>query len=107
MDNEGIKNDEQDVVSLEKRVENLEKLADENVRLNKEILILSEYIKKYVYWRRVMFWVKLVLIVIPLIVVFVYLPPFLADAWESIQEMIVVLTDTDKLLELIVDKQIK
>ncbi|MFA5420763.1 MAG: hypothetical protein WC280_01915 [Patescibacteria group bacterium] len=92
---------------FDKRLETLEKLVRDNIELNRKVIESTDYIKKYVFWKRIMFWFKIVFIAIPLIVIFIYLPPFLADAWESIQELLVVLTDTDKLLEVIIDKQAK
>lgn len=62
-------------------------LMNENLKTNQEILKLSKYIKKYIVWQKIFFWIKLVLVLIPIILAIVYLPPFLKGAFQSFQSL--------------------
>ena len=68
--------------------EKIEELIRKNGELNKEILAMTKYIKKYVFWQKIMGWLKLALIAIPIIFAFVYLPPFLKDIYELFQPLL-------------------
>ncbi|MDD3711810.1 MAG: hypothetical protein PHP37_04385 [Patescibacteria group bacterium] len=63
-------------------------LLKENLKVSREILDLSRYIKKYILWQKVIFWFKFVVILIPIILALIYLPPFLRGAFSSFQELI-------------------
>ena len=63
-------------------------LLKENLKVTQEILDLSKYIKKYIVWQKVVFWFKLVVILIPVILAVIYLPPFLKGAFTSFQELL-------------------
>lgn len=70
--------------------DNLESLLEKNLELSEEILALSKYIKKYVYWKKIMTWLKLFLILVPILLAFLYIPPFLKNilgATESLMEV--------------------
>lgn len=54
-------------------------LLEKNVQISEEILSLTKYIKKYIFLQKVMFWVKLFLIIIPLLIAFLCLPPFIKE----------------------------
>ena len=74
----------------EKTNDNKDVLIDlmrENLKTSQEILKLSIYIKKYIFWQRILFWFKLVLILVPIILAIVYLPPFLKGAFSSFQDL--------------------
>jgi hypothetical protein len=72
-------------------------LIRKNLEVSEEILSLTKYIKRYVFWRRIMTWVKLFLIVIPVILAVVYLPPFLQEVSVSIQEFMSNFTNIQNL----------
>lgn len=66
----------------------LNDLVRENLKVSQEILSLTKYIKKYIVWQKIFSWIKLFLIVIPIILAFIYLPPFLKDFSASIQGLV-------------------
>lgn len=66
----------------------LNKLIQKNLKISQEILDLSKYIKKYIVWQKIFSWIKLMLVIIPIIFAFIYLPPFLKDFSNSVQEII-------------------
>ncbi|HNV12874.1 MAG TPA: hypothetical protein PK686_04070 [bacterium] len=49
-------------------------LLEENIKISNEILEISKYIKKYIFFQKVMVFVKLFLILIPIILAFAFLP---------------------------------
>lgn len=63
-------------------------LLQENLKVSKEILEISKYVKKYIFWDRLFFWVKTFFILIPVILALIYLPPFLKDAFKSFNDVI-------------------
>ncbi|HOZ53558.1 MAG TPA: hypothetical protein PK142_02675 [bacterium] len=89
------------IAEEEKKTENNEELGEffekglelndlvrENIKVSQEILSLTKYIKKYIIWQKIFSWIKLFLIVVPIILAFIYLPPFLKDFSASVQGMI-------------------
>jgi hypothetical protein len=65
----------------------VEDLIRKNLETSEEILSLTKYIKRYVFWQRIIGWAKIVLISIPIILAIVYLPPFLEGFSDSVQEL--------------------
>lgn len=53
---------------------NIVQLLKENLETNNEILKAVKYIKKYIFFQRIMFFVKILLILIPIILAFAFLP---------------------------------
>ncbi len=49
-------------------------LLEENIKISNEILEISKYIKRYIFFQKVMVFVKLFLILIPIILAFAFLP---------------------------------
>lgn len=54
-------------------------LLEQNLAVSQEILELSRYIKTYVRWQKIIGWVKVFLIVIPIVWGLLYLPPLFKD----------------------------
>ncbi|PKM91129.1 hypothetical protein CVU82_03690 [Candidatus Falkowbacteria bacterium HGW-Falkowbacteria-1] len=65
----------------------LEALVKKNLEVSEEILILSKYIKKYIYWKKIMIWVKLFLFLVPIFLAFIYFPPFLKNVFGFIMNL--------------------
>jgi hypothetical protein len=68
--------------------EDIEELIGQNLELSEEILRLTKYIKKYVFWQKIMGWLKFFLIAIPIALAIIYVPPFLEKAMNSLQEVL-------------------
>ena len=66
----------------------LEKLLKQNLTISQEILDISRYIKKYVFWKKVIGLVKVFIILVPIILGIIYLPPIIEDSLDNINENI-------------------
>lgn len=58
------------------------RLLRKNLEHSRRIMENTEKMRLHIMWRRVFFIVKIFLVAIPLILAFVYLPPFLEEAWQ-------------------------
>lgn len=85
MENNGTILDNQ----TEKEVDNrdLKKMLETNIALNREILDIAVYIKKYIVWQKIFAYLKLLIIVIPIILAVVYLPPFFKTLLDSLKDL--------------------
>ncbi len=63
-------------------------LLNKNLEISEEILKLTKYIKQYVFWQKIFFWLKLAIIIIPIALAIIYLPPFLSGLRDSFQELV-------------------
>ncbi len=84
MEEDNKKNDNQEDF-LPKQNDKLEELLRENLGVSREILKLSKYIRKYVFWQKIFNWFKLILILAPIILAIIYLPPFLKSLSFGLQ----------------------
>ena len=66
----------------------LEKLLQKNLAVSQEILDISRYIKKYVFWRKIIGLIKFLVIVIPIILGIIYLPPIIEDSLNNLNQNI-------------------
>ena len=64
---------------LSSESEDLKTLLEKNLAVSQEILELSRYVKTYVRWQKIIGWVKVFLIVIPIVWGLLYLPPLFKD----------------------------
>ena len=73
----------------EKTVDNeeLKQMIETNIALSQEILGLAIYIKKYIVWQKIFAYLKLLIIIIPIILAVVYLPPFFKTLLDSLKEL--------------------
>lgn len=69
-------------------LQNLAKLTKDNLARSEEILAISKDIKKYIQLTQVWATFRLLLILIPIILGFIYLPPFIKDAINSYKSLI-------------------
>lgn len=65
---------------LEKRLQGIEKKLDGLQKSFVEMHNRMDEMHRYIFWRKIWTWIRLFLIVVPLILAVVYLPPLL-DAW--------------------------
>ena len=63
-------------------------LLKQNLLVSQEIERLTKRIYSFIVFSRVMWWVKLLIVVIPLIMAFVYLPPFVQTIINSYNELL-------------------
>jgi hypothetical protein len=63
------------------------KLLRQNLELSQEILERTVWIKKYLKWQQLMSYVKIFIIVIPIIIGLVYLPPLLKGYFEQLASL--------------------
>lgn len=68
--------------------EEIKKLLQENLELNKEIHELVKKTATYITWLRVMDIIKLVLILLPLIAAWLFLPPLLQNLSSAYQDVL-------------------
>ncbi|MCF7795198.1 hypothetical protein K9M50_02475 [Patescibacteria group bacterium] len=62
----------------------LEKLLKKNLAISQEVLSISKYVKKYIFWKKIIGIAKIVIIVVPIVLGIIYLPPMIEDAVENI-----------------------
>ncbi|HKK53993.1 MAG TPA: hypothetical protein VJ926_00515 [Patescibacteria group bacterium] len=72
----------------EKKEADLEKLLKQNLAVSQEILNISRYIKKYIFWSRIISVVKILIILVPIILGIMYLPPIIERAVDNINNNI-------------------
>ena len=54
-------------------------MIEKNINLNQEVLDLVVYIKKYIYFQKVISWVKILVIAVPIFLAILYLTPIFRD----------------------------
>lgn len=71
-------------IKLQKKPDQeIKELLEKNLEMNKEIREMVKSVKTYIVWQRVWFVLKLVIIIIPITLGFIYLPPILSDIFEQ------------------------
>jgi len=66
----------------------LRELLKENIALTKELEERVLKINRWVTWQRVYFWVKIVVIVIPVAFGIIYLPPLFAEYFQQFKHFL-------------------
>lgn len=66
----------------------LTRLLEENLSLTKEIKIMVTRINKYIAWQQIFSWVRFLLVFVPIIIGFIYLPPLLRDAYNNYLQLL-------------------
>lgn len=61
----------------------LKNLLEQNLRQNEEILKISREIKKFMKWQQVWSTLRFLLIFVPIVLGFIYLPPLLQNLLSS------------------------
>lgn len=72
----------------EKTEANLEKLLKQNLAISQEILDISRYIKRYVFWRRIIGFAQVLIILVPIVLGIIYLPPMIEKGLDNINNNI-------------------
>ena len=68
--------------------DSLKALLEENLAMTKEVRAMVRHINVYVAWQRIFGWLKLFLILIPVIIGIIYLPPIITDAYQSFMKLV-------------------
>lgn len=63
--------------------DDLKKLLELSLQKNEEILKISKDIKQYIKWQQIWSTLRLLLVIVPIVLGFIYLPPILKDLFES------------------------
>ncbi|MDP2709290.1 MAG: hypothetical protein Q8O93_04610 [bacterium] len=70
------------------QAEEIKKLLEQNQRLLEQISRQTGYIKNYVFWAKVAGALKLLLIAVPIVLGFIYLPPLLEGLIGQYQDLL-------------------
>lgn len=73
---------------MENNNDDLKKLLEQNLQQNEEILKISREIKQYIKWQQIWSVLRFVLIVVPIVLGFIYLPPLLKGVFESYKDLV-------------------
>lgn len=71
----------------EETQEEIVRLLRENVRLSKKIQASVEKTEKYIFWMKVLNFIKVLLIAIPLVLALIYLPPAVQKLAATYQDI--------------------
>jgi hypothetical protein len=71
-----------------KKIENIESLVQENLKLTKELNEKVKKINRYIFWQKVWGFIEFVLIMIPFILAIIYLPPYIKKAYNLYEQII-------------------
>ncbi|MEI6835995.1 MAG: hypothetical protein WCK59_04125 [Candidatus Falkowbacteria bacterium] len=63
------------------------KLLQHNLELSQEILEKTEAIRIYIKWQKIWSTVRMLIIIIPLVIGFIYLPPLIKDYLTKISSL--------------------
>lgn len=74
--------------------DDLRKLLEKNIEISNELLEASKYIKGFIFWRKIISFVQVLIIAIPIILALIYVPPFL----ESLVELLDRITGVSNFL---------
>ncbi len=69
--------------------EELKKLLRDNLERSDEILKISQEIKRYIRWQNLWGILRLLLIAIPIILGFIYLPPLVKEVFQSYKTLLI------------------
>lgn len=70
------------------QIEKIERLLKENLEMNNEIKSMVKHINTYVAWQKIFAWLKLLLIVVPIILGVIYLPPLFQNLYQQMISII-------------------
>jgi len=68
--------------------EEIKKILEKNLKLTKEIHEMAKSIKSFMMWQRVFSFLKILIIVVPIVIGIIYLPPLLKNVFEQYQGLL-------------------
>ena len=82
---------------IAKEAEQVKKLLEKNLELSEKIYKNSKYIKRFVITSQILGFLKLLLIVVPIVLGIIYLPPLLKNIYSQYQELLGISQKADML----------
>lgn len=82
---------------IAKEAEQAKKLLEKNLELSEKIYKNSKYIKRFVITSQILGFLKLLLIVVPIVLGIIYLPPLLKNVYSQYQELLGISQKADML----------
>jgi hypothetical protein len=76
-----------EVIKNKTASESLKELIEKNIEISNEILEIARYTKGFIYWKKIISFVQILVIVVPIILALIYVPPFLRGLMETIDKM--------------------
>lgn len=86
--------------STGEKQEDIKNLLEENIAISKAILKSAEKTKHYIFWSQIASWIKLLLILIPIILAIIYLPALLEKASTQMRSIFNPLGDSGSLNQI-------
>jgi hypothetical protein len=68
--------------------EEIKKLLEKNLELTEEIHKIVKSVKKYMLWQNIFSFLKILIIVVPIVIGIIYLPPLLKDVFQQYQSLL-------------------
>ena len=65
--------------------EEVKKLLEKNLKLTEEIHRMAKSIKSFMMWQKIFGFLKILIIVVPIVIGIIYLPPLLKNIFEQYQ----------------------
>ncbi|MFA4834246.1 MAG: hypothetical protein WC619_05415 [Patescibacteria group bacterium] len=66
----------------------IKKLLEENLKLTGEIHKMVKSIKSYMFWQNVWSFLKILIIVVPIVIGIIYLPPLLKGVFQQYKSLL-------------------
>ncbi|MFA4941715.1 MAG: hypothetical protein WC582_03965 [Patescibacteria group bacterium] len=68
--------------------EEIKKLLEKNLELTEDVHKMVKSIKSYMFWQNVFSFLKILIIVVPIVIGIIYLPPLLKDIFQQYQSLL-------------------
>jgi len=66
----------------------IKKLLEENLKLTAETHKMVKSVKSYMLWQNIFSFLKILIIVVPVVIGIIYLPPLLKDVFQQYQSLL-------------------
>jgi len=80
---------ENNKISENNKPDDLAELLRANLKRSEEILKISREIKIFIRWQQVWGFLRLLIIIIPIVLGFIYLPPLIKEAMQSYKSLFI------------------
>jgi hypothetical protein len=81
--------------------EDIKKLLEQNLELNQKIYKICRKLNNYMIWSQIYGFLKIIIIVVPLILAYFYLAPYLTSALKQYTELMGVTSQTGNLKDML------
>jgi len=86
--NTDIEDIEETLDGMQEKMEKMEKIIERNFKLNRKMAEMMKDIKSYVVMQKIWGMVKILIIVVPILLAYLYLPPLMKDFVNKWQNLI-------------------